>query len=241
VGQARPPGQARAVSDAVYQAIFHVAAVLELPVVIVALLALATVIVELGAFLVEVRRRRRRRFSALSTAGESARRLLDEGDRSAAGRVLESVAWSAGMGRAFDAFVTQAGRPGADTRIAKELADFDFDRQRRLGRTRLLVRVGPALGLMGTLIPLSPALDGLARGNVAALTENLRVAFSVTVLGLLIGAVAFALSLTRDRMYGQDYSDLEFVAALLTDDATRPAPSPSPSSSPPTEQESTRT
>jgi biopolymer transport protein ExbB/TolQ len=214
------------VSDQLYQAIFNVAAVLELPVVIVALLALATVIVELGAFLVELRRRRRRRFSALATAGESARRLLDEGDRAAAERALEVVAWSAGMGRALSAFAQYAGKPGADTRIAKVLADFDFDRQRRLGRTRLLVRVGPALGLMGTLIPLSPALDGLAKGNVQVLTDNLRVAFSVTVLGLLIGAVAFALSLTRDRIYGQDYSDLEYVAALLTDDSTSLAPEP---------------
>ena len=39
---------------------------------------------------------------------------------------------------------------------------------RRLERTRLLVRAGPALGLMGTLIPLSPALSGLAGGDVDA-------------------------------------------------------------------------
>ena len=42
--------------------------------------------------------------------------------------------------------------------------------------------------------------------------------FSVTVLGLLVGAIAFALSLYRDRMYGQDLSDLEYVAAVLTDE-----------------------
>jgi hypothetical protein len=39
----------------------------------------------------------------------------------------------------------------------------------------------------------------------------------VTVLGLLIGAVAFALSLTRDRLYGQDLSDLQYIAALIDD------------------------
>jgi biopolymer transport protein ExbB/TolQ len=72
---------------------------------------------------------------------------------------------------------------------------------------------------MGTLIPLSPALEGLANGDVQTLTDNLRVAFSVTVLGLLIGVVAFGLSLARDRIYGQDYSDLEYVAAVLTSDA----------------------
>jgi biopolymer transport protein ExbB/TolQ len=78
---------------------------------------------------------------------------------------------------------------------------------------------------MGTLIPLSPALDGLARGNVNELSQDLRVAFSVTVLGLLIGGVAFAVTLYRDRIYGQDLSDLEYVAAVLTAD-TWPAPEP---------------
>ena len=78
------------------------------------------------------------------------------------------------------------------------------------------MRFGPALGLMGTLIPLSPALSGLAHGNVSALTSNLQVAFSVTVTGLLIGALAFSISLIRDRLYGQDYSDVQYVAATLT-------------------------
>jgi biopolymer transport protein ExbB/TolQ len=47
------------------------------------------------------------------------------------------------------------------------------------------------------------------------------VAFSVTVLGLLVGAVAFTISLYRDRMYGQDLSDLEYVAAILTHEAPK--------------------
>ena len=81
----------------------------------------------------------------------------------------------------------------------------------------MLVRAGPALGLMGTLIPLSPALTGLANGDTATLSQDLRVAFSVTVVGLLIGAVAFGLSLTRDRMYGQGLSDLQYIAAVISD------------------------
>jgi biopolymer transport protein ExbB/TolQ len=83
----------------------------------------------------------------------------------------------------------------------------------------LLVRAGPALGLMGTLIPLSPALTGLASGNTQALSHDLRIAFSVTVVGLLIGALAFGISLSRDRLYGQDLSDLQYVAAMVNDEA----------------------
>ena len=97
---------------------------------------------------------------------------------------------------------------------------------------RLLVRAGPALGLMGTLIPLSPALTGLAAGNTAELSHDLRVAFSVTVVGLLIGAVAFGLSLSRDRMYSQDLSDLEYLAAVISD--PQPGGGAPSSPSPPT-------
>jgi biopolymer transport protein ExbB/TolQ len=188
--------------------------------VIAALLSLGWVIYESGAFLIETRQRFRRRLPVLATAAAEARAAIDRGDRTAATNALSRVAWSGAMSTGLARLVAEAGTPGAEPRIAKELADFDFRCQRRLGRTRLLVRLGPALGLMGTLIPLSPALEGLANGDVQTLTDNLRVAFSITVLGLLVGAIAFALSLARDRIYGQDYSDLEYVAAVLTADAS---------------------
>ncbi|MET0930401.1 MAG: MotA/TolQ/ExbB proton channel family protein [Aeromicrobium sp.] len=207
-------------SDKIYDIIFRVAEVLELPVVILTLVALAAVLVEVGAFIAELVKRRGRTFSALAKAGASARRAVDEGRMDEASALLQTVAWSSAVGKAFRILVDAVAKPGPDTRIAKELADFDFGRQSRLGRTRLLVRLGPALGLMGTLIPLAPALDGLARGDVDALTENLRLAFSITVLGILIGVLALALSLFRERLYGQDFSDLEYVAAILTDDGS---------------------
>lgn len=221
-------------SDKIYDIIFRVAEVLELPVVILTLLALAAVLIEIGAFITELVKRRNRTFSALAKAGASARRAVDDKRMDEAAALLNTVAWSSPVSKAFAVLVDAVSKPGADTRIAKELADFDFGRQARLGRTRLLVRLGPALGLMGTLIPLAPALDGLARGDVDALTENLRLAFSITVLGILIGVLALALSLFRERLYGQDFSDLEYVAAILTDDGSAAASiPPSPASTSP--------
>lgn len=213
-------------SDKIYDIIFRVAEVLELPVVLLTLLALAAALVEVGAFIAELVKRRNRTFSSLAKAGASARRAVDEERMDEASALLQRVAWSSPVSKSFTVLVDAVAKPGADTRIAKELADFDFGRQARLGRTRLLVRLGPALGLMGTLIPLAPALDGLARGDVDALTENLRLAFSITVLGILIGVLALALSLFRERLYGQDFSDLEYVAAILTDDGSAAASIP---------------
>lgn len=207
--------------ERIYDAVFAAADALEGPVVILAILALVAVVVEAGIFSVEYARRARsrRRLADLDAAAAAARAALADGDPSAAGRALAAVTRSVAMHDTAAALVEASSRENPEAAVAKRLADFDFDCERRLARTRLLVRFGPALGLMGTLIPLSPALEGLAGGDVQTLADNLRVAFSITVLGLLVGALAFALSLVRERLYGQDFSDLEYLAALLTDEA----------------------
>jgi biopolymer transport protein ExbB/TolQ len=208
-------------SHSIDTAIFHVANALQVPVLILALLALLAVLFELGSYVVEVKGRRGRRFTTLLEATDRARWAIAGGDRTAAQAAIDPLARSTEMAATLRFIVARARTAGSDHQLNKALADFDLDAQRRLGRTRMLVRFGPALGLMGTLIPLSPALTGLANGNTSALSHDLRVAFSVTVVGLLIGAVAYALSLSRDRMYSQDLSDLEYVAAVVSD--PRPA------------------
>jgi biopolymer transport protein ExbB/TolQ len=197
--------------------IFQIADVLRVPVLIAALAALAVTLFDLGAFFVELARRNRRDAPMLlKQASAQARTALAGGDVDGAAQALLPRATSAQMADALTEIVEEVGERNQADKMAKVLADFDLQSLRKLERTRMMVRFGPALGLMGTLIPLSPALEGLANGNVKLLSENLRVAFSVTVLGLLIGAIAFAVSLVRDRLYAQDLSDLEYVATTLT-------------------------
>jgi biopolymer transport protein ExbB/TolQ len=196
--------------------LFDVANALRTPVFVAAIAALVFLIFDLGAFFVELARRGRRgRHEQIDLATDSARHALALGDAPAAEAALMPLASSAQMADTLSRVVVHHGEAGVEDRRAKALADFDLRSLRKLERSRMLVRFGPALGLMGTLIPLSPALEGLANGNVAQLSDNLRTAFSVTVLGLLIGAIAFAISLVRDRLYAQDLSDLEYVVAAL--------------------------
>jgi biopolymer transport protein ExbB/TolQ len=196
--------------------LFHIANALRIPVFIAAGVALVLVLFDLGAFFIELSRRGRRgRLEEVEMATASARSALGENDPASAQRALLPLAASAQMADTLIELVEDHDRPNSADRRAKALADFDLSSLRKLERTRMLVRFGPALGLMGTLIPLSPALDGLAKGDVSQLSENLRVAFSVTVLGLLIGALAFSISLVRDRLYAQDLSDLEYVVSQL--------------------------
>ena len=198
------------------EVLFEIANALRVPVFGAAIAALAFVLFDLGAFFVELARRGRRdRVNEVAAATANARQALELSDPGAAERALMPLASSALMADTLSTVVAQHGQPGARDRRAKALADFDLRSMRKLERSRMLVRFGPALGLMGTLIPLSPALEGLAEGDVAQLSDNLRAAFSVTVLGLLIGALAFSIALVRDRLYAQDLSDLEYVVAGL--------------------------
>jgi len=195
--------------------LFDVSEALKWPVLVAVLLALLWAIVEVGALLVEISRRRHRSVFALERAVEACRAHLAAGQRNEALGALLAVAHSSRMEEALAGIFDQLGQPDAENRISKRLAEYDYLSLRGLERTRVLVRFGPALGLMGTLIPLSPALAGLADGDVETLTENLRIAFGVTVAGLLVGAIAFTVSLVRDRLYAQDYSDVEYMAAAL--------------------------
>jgi biopolymer transport protein ExbB/TolQ len=210
----------------VEQILFEVSDALRVPVLVLALAALAIAVVEAGALTMELRRRRGRSLWQLDTAIEECQRNLAVGRRAEAVAALLSLARNRAMEEVLADLVAGSGGPAVEARTAKQLAEYDYRSLRKLERTRILVRMGPALGLMGTLIPLSPALAGLADGDVATLTENLRVAFGVTVAGLLVGAIAFAISLVRDRLYAQDYSDVEYVAARLAPAPTSGAAAP---------------
>ncbi|GAA3957321.1 MotA/TolQ/ExbB proton channel family protein [Allohahella marinimesophila] len=88
--------------------------------------------------------------------------------------------------------------------------------RRRIERADLLARVGPMLGLMGTLIPLGPGLAALGRGELEVLAEAVTVAFDTTVMGLLIGIVGFILARLRRRWYDQALDILEMNDRAVT-------------------------
>jgi biopolymer transport protein ExbB/TolQ len=181
----------------------QIATALRVPVLIAAVVVLLLCALELGRFLDEYWRRRvRARAFDLRELTEHA---IAEPRHAAHYASLAPGAIAAG------AAVEIAAATGPDRGRAREhaLARYELAVQRRLDRTRLLVRAGPAIGLMGTLIPLAPGLAALGEGNVGSLAENLRDAFGATVVGLLVGTVAFALTLARTRMYTEDLAALE--------------------------------
>ncbi|HSS34181.1 MAG TPA: MotA/TolQ/ExbB proton channel family protein [Solirubrobacterales bacterium] len=180
----------------------QIATALRIPVLIAAVVVLVLCAIELGRFLAEyVRRWRNRDFSLR----ELTERAIADPQHASHYSQYAPIPIAA-------AAVQEVAIARGDTHpraVEHALARYELAVQRRLDRTRLLVRAGPAIGLMGTLIPLAPGLAALADGKVAQLAENLRDAFGATVVGLLVGTVAFGLTLARTRTYTEDLAALE--------------------------------
>ena len=85
-----------------------------------------------------------------------------------------------------------------------------------LEKVDIVTRIGPTLGLMGTLIPMGPGLAALGSGDVTTLANAIIVAFDTTVVGIGAGAIAYVISKIRRRWYEEYSSNLQlFVNAVL--------------------------
>ena len=101
--------------------------------------------------------------------------------------------------------------------IQRLLANFEIAADKDLAISKTLTKLGPILGLMGTLIPMGPALAGLASGDIASMAYNMQIAFATTVVGLVAGAVGFLTQQVKQRWYLQNMTNLEFLSELLNE------------------------
>jgi biopolymer transport protein ExbB/TolQ len=104
---------------------------------------------------------------------------------------------------------------GNELKIRKIIDDLELDMSHRVERMVLTTRIGPMLGLMGTLIPMGPALTHLAAGNLGEMANQMIVAFATTVLGLTVGGVAYFISLVQRRWYLEELNNIEYLSELI--------------------------
>ncbi len=193
--------------DAVEDALSGIAEALRVPVSIAVIVLLGLLAFEFGRLLIEAARRLRPKAPRLESVATEALTHPDEDAKKLGKQTPSGLAEQAVLG------LQGAVKSGERDGIENALADYELAVQRRLDRTRMMVRAGPALGLMGTLIPLAPGLSALGDGDFSTLAADLQVAFAATVLGILVGTGAFALTLVRTRLYTEDLAGLERAVA----------------------------
>lgn len=101
--------------------------------------------------------------------------------------------------------------------VSRLLADYEILADKDLATSKTLSKMGPMLGLMGTLIPMGPALVGLSTGDIASMAYNMQVAFATTVVGLFAAAIGFITQQVKQRWYLQDMTNLEFLSEMLNE------------------------
>ena len=92
------------------------------------------------------------------------------------------------------------------------------EQEARLDKYRLAVRIGPALGLAGTLVPMGTALASLGQGDFSVMTGELVVAYTTTVVGLLVGSLAYVVYTVRRRFTEADIREMEHLTEVCYDE-----------------------
>ena len=87
--------------------------------------------------------------------------------------------------------------------------------EKRLSYTDIITRIGPTLGLMGTLIPMGPGLAALGSGDIVTLSNAIIVAFDTTVVGIGAGALAYVISKVRRRWYSEYIANIDVLTDVV--------------------------
>ncbi len=95
------------------------------------------------------------------------------------------------------------------------LRDSEHNLWKSLDSLKMMIRIGPGLGLIGTLIPMGTGLASLGQGDLGQLSQDLVVAFTTTVVGMALGLLAYFFFTIQHRWIEQDIKNMELAAELL--------------------------
>lgn len=189
--------------------LFALGQVLRFPVMALLWICVASTCFMAGSCFVEFLGRRKQR------QGFNIKQWLQKGAVLAAGseRMLA-------LPPALRAFVTQvlAHNAGGELQaggIEHLVLEAEEDLKHALNPSRMLVKVGPSLGLLGTLIPMGVSLASMAAGNLEAMAGQMVVAFTTTIIGLACGTGAYVVNLVRQSWVNEVIREQRFLAERI--------------------------
>jgi biopolymer transport protein ExbB/TolQ len=195
--------------------LFALSQVLRFPVIAILWVCVAAALFMAGGCLVEFIARRRERFR------------FDLNDWLQSGTVLDA---DPSRSAQLPAVLRGLLRDVEDERAKDALDDGGLEHvvlereervRRSLGGSRMLIKVGPSLGLLGTLIPMGTALASLTAGNLEAMAGQMVVAFTTTIIGLTAGTIAYVVQVVRHSWVNQTVREQRFLAERIAGELDR--------------------
>jgi biopolymer transport protein ExbB/TolQ len=189
---------------------------LTIPVLVILLIIVIISIITLGGLISEYTSRRKVPVGRI-------RDLIYEINSAASVDALKSVIEDAEIPKSQKKVLTEIASSSAldiNSReaLARKLVEFEEEKiDQRLQKTDIITRVGPTLGLMGTLIPMGPGLAALGAGDVNTLAESLTLAFNTTIVGIGSGALCYVIGKIRSGWYDRYLSDLDALSDAVLD------------------------
>lgn len=184
---------------------------LTIPVMVLLLIIAVVSVIALGGFISE--------YTSMKKVGvEKIRDLIFKINTAASVDDLMNVISGSDIPKSQKKVLTEIAKSEAldsDSReaLARKLVEHEEEKiDKSLRNTDIITRVGPTLGLMGTLIPLGPGLAALGAGDVNTLADALTIAFDTTVVGIGSGALCYFISKIRRGWYDQYLSDLDALS-----------------------------
>ena len=189
---------------------------LTIPVLVILLIIVVISIITLGGLISEYTSRRK-------VPVGSVRDLIYQINAAASVDALKGIIEGAEIPKSQKKVLTEIASSSALDKnsreaLARKLVEYEEEKiDNTLRRTDIITRVGPALGLMGTLIPMGPGLAALGAGDVNTLAESLTLAFNTTIVGIGSGALCYVIGKIRSGWYDRYLSDLDALSDAVLD------------------------
>lgn len=201
-------------SDILSGALYVVAQSLLLPVIVILLVIMVYAIIQFGGILSEYS-------SRIKTDAREIERIIKSISNPSTPETIKEVLEGSNLPQSHKEILKKIaankdiGEKSREVLARKLIEEEEMKAAKSIEKTDIIAKIGPAIGLMGTLIPMGPGLAALGAGDITTLAQNLMVAFDAAIIGLGAAAVAFTISRIRRRWYEDQLSTLDGLAESI--------------------------
>lgn len=201
-------------SEIINSILYVIAQSLLLPIMVALIIILVYAIIQAGGLIAE-------HSSRIRTDSNEVERIIQGISNPGTPEKIKTVIDSANLPQRHKEILEKiasnvdVGEKSREAFARKLIEEEEIMAAKSIEKTDIIAKIGPAVGLMGTLIPMGPGLAALGAGDVNTLAQNLTIAFDAAIIGLGAASLAFIISRIRRRWYEDQLSTLDALAESI--------------------------